>query len=186
MTQWFSAEILTLFWTAVALGTDAFSLGLGMGMQGLRRRQIVSISTTIGVFHVLMPLVGLITGLYLHQVLGDVAQKIAALLLVGLGLHMMYYALSGKEETPPMMRQTSGWGVLLFAMSVSVDALSVGFSFGLSDAHVGYAVTMFGIVGGVMAAMGLSAGSFVSKVAGGVVEALGGAILAAFGVQLWM
>ena len=49
-------EIVTLLLMAFALGMDAFSVGLGMGMFKLRLRQIFKIGITIGLFHVWMPL----------------------------------------------------------------------------------------------------------------------------------
>ncbi|MDR6120978.1 putative Mn2+ efflux pump MntP [Bacillus sp. SLBN-46] len=54
-------ELLTLVIMAFALGMDAFSVGLGMGMYKLRLRKIFEIGITIGIFHVWMPLVGLLT-----------------------------------------------------------------------------------------------------------------------------
>ena len=58
-------EIITLVLMAFALGMDAFSVGLGMGMFNLRLRQILKIGITIGLFHVWMPLVGIFAGKFL-------------------------------------------------------------------------------------------------------------------------
>ncbi|WP_018132988.1 manganese efflux pump MntP [Effusibacillus pohliae] len=176
-------ELFTLLTTAVALGSDAMSLGIGIGMYRLTRREISRVSFTIGLFHVLMPLAGMALGLYLHNLMGDIAQLLGALLLVGLGIHMIWDAWKGEQEPPVVLNKTAGWGLMLFAMSVSVDALSVGFSLGLSNAHFGLAVLLFGVVGGLMAAIGLSIGSIMGRVLGESMQLIGGAILILFGTQ---
>ena len=51
-----AGELLTLSIMAFALGMDAFSVGLGMGMIQLRFRQILYIGLVIGIFHMFMPL----------------------------------------------------------------------------------------------------------------------------------
>ncbi|MFC4767547.1 manganese efflux pump MntP family protein [Effusibacillus consociatus] len=176
-------ELVTLLTTAVALGSDAMSLGIGLGMQKLTRREISRVSVTIGMFHVLMPLAGMAIGLFLHNLMGDIAKSIGAVLLIGLGAHMIWDAWKGDDEPVFSLTRSAGWGMMLFAMSVSIDALSVGFSFGLYDANLGLAVTLFGIVGGLMAAIGLSIGNLMGRVLGDSMEIIGGAILILFGIQ---
>lgn len=58
-------EILTLSIMAFALGMDAFSVGLGMGMAKLRNSQMLQIGVIIGLFHVIMPLFGMMAGQFL-------------------------------------------------------------------------------------------------------------------------
>lgn len=176
-------ELITILTTAVALGSDAMSLGMGLGMRRLTNAEIFKVSVTIGLFHILMPLAGMTVGLYLHNLIGDIASIIGAIMLIGLGMHMIWDVWSGEEERFLDLDKTVGWGLLVFATSVSIDALSVGFSLGLSDSNLGIAITLFGIVGGLMAAIGLSIGSLVGRVFGNSMEVVGGLILILFGVQ---
>ena len=183
LLQW--GEFTTLLLMALALGMDAFSLGLGMGMLKLSRREISRISLTIGAFHVLMPLLGMAAGIYLARVVGDVTRWAGALLLIGLGLHMVWNSFSGDEDDSETRAasKTAGLGLMLFALSVSLDSLSVGFSLGTFGASVGLAVALFGICGALMAATGLTVGSKVSHLFGEYGEAIGGAVLVAFGIK---
>lgn len=185
MTNVASGELLTILTTAVALGSDAMSLGVGLGMRSLSKRDITRISVTIGLFHILMPLAGMAVGHYLHNLMGDVARMIGAALLIGLGAHMIWDAWRGDREPVWALDRTVGWGLFLFAMSVSIDALSAGFSFGLTDAHFGLAILIFGVVGGLMAAVGLSIGSLMGRMLGESMEIIGGAILIMFGLQFF-
>ena len=45
-------QLMTIGIMAIALGLDAFSLGIGIGMKGIRLIDILKISIVIGIFHV--------------------------------------------------------------------------------------------------------------------------------------
>lgn len=182
MTAWVEGELITLLLLAVALGMDAFSLGIGLGMQGLTKREIIRVSSTIGVFHIAMPLMGMFLGIYLHHFVGDIAKTVGAILLLMLGLQMIWNALK-KGDSKETLDRTVGWGLLLFAASVSIDALSVGFSLGLFEVPMGLVLALFGMIGGLMAALGLMLGSHVSHLLGEYGEVIGGLILLGFGFK---
>lgn len=182
-----SGELLTLLGLALALGMDAFSLGLGMGMLQLRPREIARIALTIGVFHVCMPLLGMVVGMYLSNVVGEITRWIGAILLIGLGIGMIRNSLVGKKDEHKDPRatasRTSGLGLFLFALSVSLDSLSVGFSLGTFGARIGLTVLLFGICSAALAALGLAIGGKVSHLFGEYGEAIGGGVLIAFGLK---
>ncbi|AIG28713.1 manganese efflux pump [Brevibacillus sp. 7WMA2] len=174
-------QFLTLLLIAIALGMDAFSLGIGLGMVGLRLRKIVNISIMIGCFHVAMPLLGIAIGSYLSDIVGDIAIFIGGSILILLGVHMLWSVFFGENEGSIV--KTSGLGLILFAISVSLDALSVGFSLGLMTVNKWLAVSMFGIVGGMMSCAGLLLGRSVGGWMGEYSEIIGGVILLIFGLK---
>ena len=53
-------QLIPLIIMAFALGMDAFSVSLGMGMMALKIRQILYIGVTIGIFHIIMPFIGMV------------------------------------------------------------------------------------------------------------------------------
>lgn len=174
-------EIVTLVVMALALGMDAFSVGLGMGMYNLRLRQIFKIGITIGLFHVWMPLVGMLAGKFLSEKFGAFATIIGGLLLVILGIQMIWASLKKGEEkviTP------IGFGLILFALSVSLDSFSVGLTLGIYGAKTIMVILCFGIVATVQTWAGLLLGRKVQGWLGPYSEALGGGILLAFGLKL--
>ncbi|CCF14512.1 conserved hypothetical protein [Brevibacillus laterosporus GI-9] len=174
-------QFLTLLLISIALGMDAFSLGIGLGMVGLRLRKIVNISIMIGCFHVAMPLLGIAIGSYLSDIVGDIAIFIGGSILILLGVHMLWSVFFGENEESIV--KTSGLGLILFAISVSLDALSVGFSLGLMTVNKWLAVSMFGIVGGMMSCAGLLLGRSVGGWMGEYSEIIGGVILLIFGLK---
>ncbi|MDB5085218.1 MAG: hypothetical protein JWN30_2104 [Bacilli bacterium] len=175
-------EVITLLLLAVALGMDAFSLGIGLGMQGLTKKEIIRVSFTIAVFHMVMPLTGMYLGIFFHRYVGELAKIVGAVLLIILGLQMIWNAWRVNDSTPKLDR-TAGFGLLLFAASVSIDAFSVGLSLGLFEAPIGLVLAMFGVIGGLMAAIGLLIGNRVSSLLGEYGEAVGGLILLVFGLK---
>lgn len=173
-------QLVTIFIMAAALGFDAFSLGIGIGMKGVRLRDVLRIGAVVGLFHVLMPLAGLFMGQYVSSLLGNVATLAAGGLLLLLGGHMIYSSLRG--DTVQSIDYRSGWTIVLFSLSVSIDSFSVGVSLGMFHTNLMLTVAAFGIFGGVMSILGLLLGRRVSQKLSEYGEALGGVILFTFGV----
>lgn len=179
--QW--GQLLSLLIMAFALGLDAFSLGLGMGMRGLSRWEILKISGWIGLFHMVMPLMGLIAGRTLNSFVGNVAAWLGGGLLFLLGVHMIWSSFVKREEK--VFNHTTNLGLILFSLSVSMDALSVGFSLGLFKTDILITVFVFGVMGFLMSCTGLVLGRFIGDWAGEYGEAFGGMILVAFGLKIF-
>ncbi|MHA6481403.1 manganese efflux pump MntP [Paenibacillus sp. strain BS8-2] len=176
----YTGQVLTLLCIAAALGFDAFSLGLGIGLKGIRLREIVKLGFVIGLFHVLMPIGGLLTGQLVSGLLGQVASIAAGILLILLGGHMIYNSFKGEEALS--FDHRSLWGLLVLALSVSIDAFSVGITLGMFSADLWLTIMLFGLTGGIMSMLGLFLGRKVSGNLGEYGEAFGGAILLVFGV----
>lgn len=171
---------LTIMVMAVALGFDAFSLCLGIGMRGVRRWDMVRISSLVALFHVIMPLGGVLMGVWVSEILGQIAGLASGLLLMLLGMHMVYSSMRGGSSG--LMNTATWFGILFFALSVSVDSFSVGVSLGMYHSDLWTTIAAFGIVGGIMSVVGLLLGHRIGQRIGEYGEAIGGAILLAFGV----
>jgi len=173
------AEILLV---SLALGMDAFSLALGFGLQGIPRKTAWQLVFNIGVAHIFMASAGLVAGLVVQGLLGRVAQWFSAFLLIALGLHMIYSTLFHKEDEKPADIHTLA--IPLFALTVSVDALSIGFSLGLRSTAFGVAsVFSFGFFGALLCGVGLWLGKRVTNLVGRYGEVAGAAILLGFGIH---
>lgn len=174
-------EMMTIFFMAFALGMDAFSIGLGMGMIRLQLRQIFIIGITIGIFHIWMPMVGMMIGRFLSYQFGNLASYIGGALLLLIGLQMMFSSF--KKDNEPILTPV-GFGLLLFAFSVSLDSFSAGLSLGIFGARTLFTIGMFGIVSMLLTWMGLLLAQRAQNWFGPYSEALGGSILFAFGLKL--
>lgn len=174
-------ELITLLLMAFALGMDAFSVGLGMGMYRLRLRQIFKIGITIGIFHVWMPLIGMLAGKFLTEKFGMLAAYLGGMLLILLGVQMVWISFKKDEKS---IITPVGFGLIVFALSVSLDSLSVGLTLGIYGAKTIMAVLCFGIVATILTWSGLLIGRKVQGLLGAYSVALGGSILLLFGLKL--
>jgi manganese efflux pump family protein len=174
-------QFMTLLIMAFALGMDAFSVGMGMGMLELRLKQIGKIGLVIGLFHVIMPLGGILIGEFLSDHFGGWPGIAGGVLLLLLGAQMIFSSFQA-EEAP--LVQPIGFGLIIFALSVSLDSFSVGLSLGIYKAKVILTIVLFGLVSMILTWAGLLIGKKFQKVLGSYSEVLGGCILFAFGLKL--
>ena len=166
---------------AVALGMDAFSLGVGIGLKGVRTAEMWRLGLCVTLFHFLMPLCGMVAGQNFRLILDDLAHAASGALLLFLGAHMIYNSLRGGGSWS--LDHRTFWGMVLFALGVSIDSFSVGLSLGMFwPENIPLAVSLFGLAGGGMNMAGLLAGQRLSQLVGEYGEAFGGAILLGFGL----
>lgn len=174
-------EMITIIIMAFALGMDAFSISLGMGMYELRLRQIFKIGITVGIFHIFMPLLGMIAGRFLSQQFDTIAMYIGGGLLFILGVQMIWSSLGKESES---IITPTGIGLLIFALSVSLDSFSVGLTLGIYGAQTILVLICFGAGAAILSWLGLLIGRHVQGWLGKYSEVLGGAILLFFGLKL--
>ena len=184
---------------AIALGADAFSLSLAIGLSGIKRNKMLHLSLVVAAFHVVMPLGGMMLGQALGSFLGRYASGIGALVLIGLGGQMLYKVyrptteqFSFGEARKALLRKNSptslslnGFGIYMVAASVSLDALSVGFSLGTIRADIFLTVIIIGMIAGLMTGLGLVLGRIMGTRLGDKAELLGGLALFLIGVKLF-
>lgn len=173
-------ELGSILLLAVALGMDAFSACLGIGLYGLRLRKIVMISLLIGFFHALMPFIGILVGEFINGVVGEIAVISSGIVLIVIGLEMISWLLfpSEKQVKPPQK-----FGLLLFVLSVSLDSFSVGLSLGMIGLKVAFTLFVFAGVAAIMSFTGLVLGKKIQKVVGQYGCVIGGFILIVFGLN---
>ena len=183
---------------AIALGADAFSLSLAIGLAGIRKSMMLRLSLVVAVFHVVMPLGGMMLGQALGTILGRYASWLGALVLSWLGARMLYKVYRPTLEHFPFREarralfqnnlstntSLSGFGIYVLAASVSLDALSVGVSLGTIRADLLISVLIIGLIAGLMTGIGLVLGRVMGMRLGDKAELLGGLALLLIGVKL--
>jgi manganese efflux pump family protein len=117
---------LKIAFIAISLGLDVFAVCVGVGMRGTDRMVKVRIGAAFAFAEVAMTLLGVLLGATAGKYLGDIAAYVGFLALVLVGAYMVYEALQGDRETGVDL--SSGWGLFLGALSISLDSLGIGFS----------------------------------------------------------
>ncbi|HLR81347.1 MAG TPA: manganese efflux pump MntP family protein [Bacillota bacterium] len=181
MTQNIFAEWTPLLFMAFALGMDAFSVSLGLGMQMLRLKRIAIIGIVIGFFHTIMPLLGIILGKAISTQIGDLTMFAGGLLIIGIGSQMIFTSFNREGQT---FLKPVGFGLFLLALTVSMDSFSVGLSLGLFATQTVVVLFLFGFMSMVLAWAGLLLGKKTHHLLGTYSEMLGGSILCGFGLYI--
>lgn len=175
---------------SVALGIDAFSVAISIGMAGVRRREFILVAAVVTLFHIFMPLAGLTLGSYLGRLAGPLASIIGALVLVSIGLSTIWSNIREMKESSVPSGRSKGVvnianpvSLVLMAASVSLDALTVGFGLGTLRVDLLLTVLTMGAVAGIMTACGLYFGKRLNISFGEKAEILGGIILVLIGIK---
>ncbi|MFH2125729.1 MAG: manganese efflux pump MntP family protein [Pseudomonadota bacterium] len=169
---------------AVALGCDAFAMGLAVGGRFSAPRQIFRLSFHFGLFQFLMPLIGWGLGAGLATVAARWAPWIAAAVLVFIGGKMAWEALAPQEERTHGLDPTKGWSLIALSLATSIDALGVGLSLGMVGQNVLGAAVIIGIVAAGMTLVAMKLAGLMSARLGHRMGLVGGIILIAIAVKL--
>lgn len=177
-------KLFTLTMIALAMGTDAFSFGIGLGTRRPAITTISKVSMSVGFFHIVMPLIGMGIGQLLDKVMKDVAVMVGGGMLCFLGISMLWHVLKKEEERRGDQPRIYSWGgIFLLSISVSLDSLSAGLSLGLFDVEIWLTLLLFGVLSFAMTGTGLVLGRFMGHWIGVYGELIGGIILLYLGSQ---
>ncbi len=175
------SEIGSILFMAFALGLDGFSVSLGIGMQNIRLRRIVMIGFIIGLFHMLLPFIGISFGQFLSEKLEDITSVIGGFILVFIGSYMIFSALQPRAK---FIENPAGIQLLSVAFIVSIDSLPVGISLGISGVATILIIFLFGICTMILSWIGLIIGKKAHSVLGMYSEIVGGIILFLLGINV--
>ncbi|MBQ6135158.1 MAG: manganese efflux pump [Bacilli bacterium] len=145
-------KILTYTLMGISLSMDAFSLSLSLGMMSPPKDKVKIIIILVGIFHFLMPLLGNIVGEAIQRVGNINGNRITSLIFLSLALQMI---LTIKKEEKIDLKIKA---ILLLAFTVSIDSLSVGLAFGLTNEKKLLASFLFMIISSSFTYMGFFLG----------------------------
>lgn len=185
-------ELLELVCLGVALGTDAFSVSVAIGINRIKWPIILKFSLVTALCHIFMPLLGINLArlldcffgqYYFEETIQYITSLIGAGLLMILGLIMIIES-RGRQERRNYVFDLSWGGILILALSVSLDALSVGFSLGMLDVKILFSCLLLGSIAGIMVLIGLLLGNKIGLVLATKAQLIGGIVLILLGLQL--
>jgi len=115
-------ELLLVLVVAVSLSMDAFSLSLAYGTLGIPKKQILLLSFIVGCFHFFMPIIGMLIGTSVLNIIKINPDIIVFIVLLIIGIQMIFDSFSENEDLKVMKTLE----LFLFAFAVSIDSFSVG------------------------------------------------------------
>lgn len=172
-------EFLLIIIIAISLSMDAFSLSLAYGTLGMKKKQVYLLSIIVGLFHFFMPLIGLLIGNKLFNILNINPNFIVCAVLTIIGIDMIYESFK-KEENIKIMKTLE---YFLFAFAVSIDSFSVGITLtNITQKHLLSSLT-FSFASAIFTLLGLSLGNKIKKSIGKLSTILGGIVLIIIGIS---
>jgi putative Mn2+ efflux pump MntP len=170
-------EIVSILLIGISLSMDTFSLSLTLGTVS-ENKLIKILPLFVGIFHFFMPIIGNIIGITLINLL-DLASNIilgTVLIVLGINLAIHYF----KDETAEINLNIIG--VIIFALSVSIDSFSVGL--GINDITNNYYIAsiIFALCSAAFTYLGIIIGKYSSKLIGKYAIILGIFLLLILGI----
>lgn len=152
---------------------------VGVGVRGHTRAEKVRIGVAFASAEVVMNLIGLGLGHVIGKLIGEAAAYLGFAALVGVGIYMIVESL--REEAGELDLST-GWGLFIAALSISLDSLGVGFTLPYIGVSIVVALAMIFGVSILATSAGLSLGRVLGNRVGGGTGLLAGALLVLTGL----
>ena len=188
--DWSINFIVTSVLLGVGLAMDAFSVSLANGLNEpcMRKREMCAVAGVFAVFQGMMPMFGWLcvhTIVNLFEEFAKLIPWIALGLLGFIGGHMLIEGIrGGEEEEAP---RVGFWGLIIQGVATSIDALSVGFTISEYGFFMAVAcVSIIAIVTFIICMFGLRIGKCCGTRLAGKATILGGVILIAIGIEIWI
>ena len=171
-------KIITIILIAVSLSMDAFSLALIYGTQDITKKGKILLSTIVGIYHFIMPLIGLTLGLYVTSKVIINTNILVGIILSLIAIEMIISSFKNKEEKFLL----SIPGYLLFGLSVSIDSLTTGIGLPvITDKYI-LSASVFSVTSLLFTFLGLNLGNILNKKYGKISTIIGGIILLVIGL----
>jgi len=147
--------MVTLLLLGFALSLDSFRVSLGLGTLKLSRLRQLQIVIAFGVCDAVAPLIGLLIGKSLLEIIGPWVEHLGPLLLCAYGVYVIYIA---KRCAGTETGETDRWMVLGLPLSLSLDNLIAGTTLGMIGFPILLSVTIIGVMSSLLSLAGLRLG----------------------------
>ncbi len=170
-------EIVSILLIGISLSMDTFSLSLTLGTVS-ENKLIKILPLFVGIFHFFMPILGNFIGITLINLLNLASNIILGTVLIVLGINLAIHYF--KDETAEINLNIIG--IIIFALSVSVDSFSVGL--GINDITNNYYIAsiIFALCSAAFTYLGIIIGKYSSKLIGKYAIILGIFLLLILGI----
>ena len=159
-----AVSFFKVLFVALSLGLDVFAVSVGVGMKGTDRWVKIRIGAAFATAEVTMTVLGVLLGQAAGRLLGDAAGYLGFAALAGVGAYMIYEALHGTEEGGGF-DLSRGFGLVLGALSISLDSLGIGFSILYIGVPLGISLVFIGVASVLSTTLGLMLGKRLGIVA---------------------
>ena len=175
------SSFFTILLIGISLSMDAFSLALIYGMQGISKKNKIFLSLIVGIYHFIMPIIGLTFGTILDNINIISIDLVATLILIYIGIDLI---ISKSKEEDKF--EISKLGFLIFGLSESIDSLTVGIGLKAITDNFLISSTIFSITSLIFTYLGLTFGNLIGNKIGSYSKIIGGIVLIIISILLFL
>ena len=151
--------VISLLFLGIVLSLDNFRLAIALGAFKLSWRRALRIAVVFGLWDGFSPLVGLLIGRYFGEEIGEVADLLGPIVLLGYGLYLVVRSLQ-TEAPEDLDERMALFGIPL---SLSLDNLLAGTGLGMLGFPPLFTATVFGAMTALTTFVGLQLGGVVAR-----------------------
>ncbi|MDY0362545.1 MAG: manganese efflux pump MntP family protein [Desulforegulaceae bacterium] len=163
-----------------ALAMDAFAVSVSSGIKidKVGKREIFRISWHFGLFQFLFFVSGYLAGTSIYKFINSIANPLASIILLIIGLHMIYEGIKNDEECFKN-NPSKGKTLIFLSVATSIDALAAGFGMSILESDIFFVSFCVFAITLILCAFGAILGDRLSKASllKGFSEIIGGVIL---------
>lgn len=175
------SSFFTIFLIGISLSMDAFSLALVYGIQKIIQKQKVYLSIIVGIYHFIMPIIGLIFGTILAKINIISINLVATIILIYIGIDLIISNFKKEDKL-----EISKIGFLIFGLSVSIDSLTIGIGLkAITNNYLLSSIT-FSLLSLTFTYLGLTLGNIIGNKIGSYSKTMGGIILIIIAILLFL
>ena len=162
----------------ISLSMDAFSLALIYGTQSISKRNKIILSIIVGIYHFVMPLLGVFLGNVILKYLVINLSIVVSIIFLFIGIEMIISSI--KDDNHDFV--VSIFGFLIFGLSVSIDSFTTGIGLNVINNNYLEVSSIFCVVSGNFTYLGLILGNKLGSIFGKLSTIIGGVILIILGI----
>lgn len=180
-------DFLTIVLVALGLSFDTFAVSLSFGVvqNKIIFWQAFRVAVVLAVFQAGLLVAGFFLGSFVSDFIKAADHWIALALLSFLGIRMMIEGIKRKEDDEAR-DYTKTKELLTVAVGTSIDAFAVGISFALLDLKIWLSGVIIGTVTFLASMTAIRIGKSAGAKLGQRVEIVGGLILIAIGIKIFL
>jgi putative Mn2+ efflux pump MntP len=174
---------------AVALALDAFGVGLGVGCgTNMKVEEKTGIVLSFGFFQFLFALIGAGVGKYIDQNIFNITGYLSGIIILLIGFLLLREGYKNDEAC--IYTNLKFWTYIVLGVSVSIDALGVGFSV-LYNLNVSIILINTLIIGLISSVLTMASFIVVNYIKNFVIveryaDYIGGVVLIIFGLRMML
>jgi putative Mn2+ efflux pump MntP len=179
-------DLYSLILISIGLAMDAFSIAIiaGFGLGKVKLIDSIRVSSTFGIAHIIMPILGWILGSTVITFIQNWDHWLAFILLSFVGVRMLMEGLNEETDEINSSDMLGLTNLIMFTIAVSIDALAVGLSFSLQELSIWVPSLYMGVGTLIFTFIGLNIGNKTGQRFGKKAQILGGLVLTLIGLRI--